>query len=1048
MGTVSNSPVEFGRTAPQKWSERLGTLWSTLASAYHQPIFRTRATILFCALLVLAYVIGVLVHVLTLPDVGLRCAFSVTVNHFYPEFRYLPGDEPIGQNDLIVEIGEDRITSWPQLMRSIAQVRRQLALPATVEDLQKPLALQPGSLLEVAGQKVIRVGFQRPGDETVHHTWLRIGSVPPQTLLPTILYLILKVGLFIVGAVVYWKRPQDTTAGQIFLFCVVSVVAFVGGYHWGQIVPQPALLVGFIVCAVLLPAVSLHLYLVFPQPRRFYQRAPWKTLSLVYGPALAFLLLILSGYLRVRWLFIEDGSPDAMRWLLSEVLLEIYAYFVVAALYFGACIVCLMISYRLASDFSERRQVEWVLFGYLLAAIPIAYTLYLAYFEKGRFGGGAAAWPMFTASVFMTVAFTISITRYRLMQLDSFLSSGMVYFLVSSVAGLFYYGLVFVGWLVLGSAFGETPSVAQLLAVCSTALLLVVALDLARSRLKVVLDRHFRKEKYQLDHTLSRMREALEQLVDPPTLARRLLQSVSELLGVQRGAIYLRQGGASLFQLSASQGATPSVTELPVSSPLVELLPQVLCLRVGPRTPADPGIRQMQYLGGEVALGLVHEGQLLGVMILGPRAGGVYSSEDTAILTAFGQLAALSLVGAEGHRTIEALNQELQTKMEKIAEQQRRILALQAALTRSRTAALSLAPPAELESPPSAARDLPPVDHPEGLIGSSLAIRHLVSQVRKVAASPSAVLLRGESGTGKEVLARILHESSPRARQPFVKVHCAALSAGLLESELFGHVKGAFTSAIRDKVGRFEMANGGTLFLDEIGDISLEVQTKLLRVLQEMTFERVGSSEPIQVDVRIVAATHQNLEQLIRQGKFREDLFYRLNVFPIHLPPLRERPEDIPELVQHFLTVYSQRAGKTIQGVDDDALLALKSYPWPGNVRQLENVIERAVVVVEGTTITLRELPAELLAVAEELNKAQRERFLENTEAWLDADPAATLQTLRTSRDIEQAQLEQREREMISRALAAAGGNKSEAARALGMARSTLLGRLKKLGLG
>jgi DNA-binding NtrC family response regulator len=200
--------------------------------------------------------------------------------------------------------------------------------------------------------------------------------------------------------------------------------------------------------------------------------------------------------------------------------------------------------------------------------------------------------------------------------------------------------------------------------------------------------------------------------------------------------------------------------------------------------------------------------------------------------------------------------------------------------------------------------------------------------------------------------------------------------------------------------------------------------------------------------VRIVAATHQNLEQLIRQGKFREDLFYRLNVFPIHLPPLRERPEDIPELVQHFLTVYSQRAGKTIQGVDDDALLALKSYPWPGNVRQLENVIERAVVVVEGTTITLRELPAELLAVAEELNKAQRERFLENTEAWLDADPAATLQTLRTSRDIEQAQLEQREREMISRALAAAGGNKSEAARALGMARSTLLGRLKKLGLG
>ena len=170
---------------------------------------------------------------------------------------------------------------------------------------------------------------------------------------------------------------------------------------------------------------------------------------------------------------------------------------------------------------------------------------------------------------------------------------------------------------------------------------------------------------------------------------------------------------------------------------------------------------------------------------------------------------------------------------------------------------------------------------PNGIVGSSPQVRQLLHLVRKVAASPSAVLLRGESGTGKELLARAIHENSPRAGKPFVKVHCAALSPGLLESELFGHVKGAFTSAIRDKVGRFEPADGGTLFLDEIGDINLEVQTKLLRVLQEMTFERVGSSEPVQVDVRIIAATHQDLEALIRQGRFREDLFYRLNVFPI-----------------------------------------------------------------------------------------------------------------------------------------------------------------------
>jgi transcriptional regulator with GAF, ATPase, and Fis domain len=225
------------------------------------------------------------------------------------------------------------------------------------------------------------------------------------------------------------------------------------------------------------------------------------------------------------------------------------------------------------------------------------------------------------------------------------------------------------------------------------------------------------------------------------------------------------------------------------------------------------------------------------------------------------------------------------------------------------------------------------------MVGSSPAVRQLLHLVRKVSASPSAVLLRGESGTGKELLARAIHEHSPRAGKAFVTVHCAALSTSLLESELFGHVKGAFTGAHRDKVGRFELANGGSLFLDEIGDISLEVQTKLLRVLQEMTFERVGSSEPVKVDVRLIAATHQRLEALIRQGRFREDLYYRLDVISIHVPPLRERREDIIELANYFLRQYAQRCGKEMTLIDDDALLVLKAYSWPGNVRQLENVI-------------------------------------------------------------------------------------------------------------
>jgi transcriptional regulator with GAF, ATPase, and Fis domain len=254
----------------------------------------------------------------------------------------------------------------------------------------------------------------------------------------------------------------------------------------------------------------------------------------------------------------------------------------------------------------------------------------------------------------------------------------------------------------------------------------------------------------------------------------------------------------------------------------------------------------------------------------------------------------------------------------------------------------------------------------------------------------------------------------------------------LLESELFGHVKGAFTGAVKDRAGRFETANGGTLFLDEIGDVSLEVQTKLLRVLQEMTFERVGSSEPIQVDVRIVAATHQNLEKLIREGRFREDLFYRLNVFPIHVPPLRDRREDIPELAQHFLKQYAQAAGKIELRIDDDALLVLKNHSWPGNVRELENVIERAVVVAEGGVVTTEDLPAELLADQEVPS--------------LLASAAETNDSLLLG-TAERAERERREREQLVRALAACRGNKSEAARALGVPRSTFISRLKKHGL-
>jgi len=241
-----------------------------------------------------------------------------------------------------------------------------------------------------------------------------------------------------------------------------------------------------------------------------------------------------------------------------------------------------------------------------------------------------------------------------------------------------------------------------------------------------------------------------------------------------------------------------------------------------------------------------------------------------------------------------------------------------------------------------------------GIVGQSPALREVLQLVEMVAPSDSTVLLLGETGTGKELLAHAIHNLSRRNKQAFVKLNCAAIPSGLLESELFGHERGAFTGAITQKIGRLELADLGTLFLDEIGDIPLELQPKLLRVLQEREFERLGSTRTRKVDVRVVAATHCALEEMIVEKQFRLDLYYRLNVFPISIPPLRERPEDIPLLVRHFVQQFAQRMNKTIGRVSSETMEALTRYPWPGNIRELQNVIERSVIVYEKGNLSVK----------------------------------------------------------------------------------------------
>jgi formate hydrogenlyase transcriptional activator len=305
----------------------------------------------------------------------------------------------------------------------------------------------------------------------------------------------------------------------------------------------------------------------------------------------------------------------------------------------------------------------------------------------------------------------------------------------------------------------------------------------------------------------------------------------------------------------------------------------------------------------------------------------------------------------------------------------------------------------------------------EQIIGDSPALESVLEQVERVAPTDSTVLIQGETGTGKELIARAVHNLSTRCGRPFIKLNCAAIPFDLLESELFGHERGAFTGAIAQKIGRFELADKGTLFLDEVGDIPLALQPKLLRVLQEQEFERLGSGRTHQVDVRLVAATHRDLVDMVKRTEFRSDLYYRLNVFPIPLPPLRARREDIPELVKHFVGIYARRMGKEIEQITAETMSALASYQWPGNIRELQNFIERSVILTSGNVLN---------------------------------PPLESLQSAVETESLGAITLEDAERDHIRKTLeqtrwVVAGPN--GAAARLGMKRSTLYFRMQKLGI-
>ncbi|MFO0950976.1 MAG: sigma 54-interacting transcriptional regulator [Isosphaeraceae bacterium] len=1028
-----------------------------------------RAFVMAFSVGVLLYSLAVLLMVMYMGDIGVRCVFSNEIREPVSSTYYRWMVDRPGAGDRVLTMGPVIVANYADYVKGLRLLSREVDGTTTVT-------------------------WQEAASGVVRSATVEVRNPPAERYLWSIVWFLQEMVIFAIGARVFWKRPGDDSARLFFWLCTLTVGAYMGGYHWTEIVAEPALIYPFAAFAVFLPAVTLHFYLVFPRTNPLLQSHRGAVLGLLYGVPAVYLAALWGAMGWSRWLsdYGASGQVVVAVQLIRNLAL---GYVGLASVLFLLCVSCVVLSYRRAAGRHERNQVQWILLASLISALLIGYLLCQAWLDPSTLGRDNAAWPMFSVSLLYTLAYAMSITRYKLMQVEQIINRSVAYVSISVSAGLLYSAvLILSGVLFRDSLLSPNQTWRGALVAALTVVLILTLSEFARGRFQQAIDRRFYREKYKLDQAMRKMRLAVGSLVDRETLGRRLLEAAAEVLRLEWGAIYLRESPGEPYRLTACHGPAPDERVLAPENPLVERLRRVPALRV-PRTvnlpeASDPATDAMISLGGEAANALESDGDLAGLLVLGPKRSGMpYEDEELAFLGALSSVATLVLHSAGIQETLETLNAELRDKVGKIAEQQRRILILQDQLT-DRSAVRRDAPhepegtdgadPLDSEAGADGVLD---ADSPGARVfdrikGSSQAVRRTIELARKVAASPSAVLIRGESGTGKELLAEAIHAACPRSDRPFVKVHCAALSQTLLESELFGHVKGAFTGADRDRVGRFEQANGGTLFLDEIGDINLEVQTKLLRVLQEMSFERVGSSQTMRVDVRVLAATHQNLEALIASGRFREDLYYRLNVISVTAPALRDRAEDIFELAVHFLRRHANRSGRAVTHLDESAVEALEAYHWPGNVRELENVIERAVVLADGPAVTRDDLPAEIRrpgasgrrlaasasARAAEPNTSLAASFAASESApstpagrFLNRDRRASLNRRRPPTATRPGRAGRcspatprstpLSRQRLLDALQEARENKSEAARLLGMPRSTFCSKLKKHGL-
>ncbi|MBI2889765.1 MAG: sigma 54-interacting transcriptional regulator [Nitrospirae bacterium] len=872
------------------------------------------------------------------------------------------------------------------------------------------LAKRHGRIGEQVILTVERDGFREAIPITV-----KAHPLPPMAI-PAAL-----AGLFCValGLLVVFKRGAEPGAKTLSLWCLSSAVLIVGSIRWVKLAESTWFFAPWVAVTTIYAPLLLHFTLALASGaglRPSDRRSPYRLL--LYVPSALYLGGMVALLLHAKRL--SAWGMDDLE--VFRPLIQITMVFLVhVPLYLGATAIGLVRSYVSTPAIETKRQIRWIFWAAVLTLLTILVGVgpFLARdFASFLWGGLAPSLLVFIP--IMPLACTLAFFRYRLMDIELLVSRGVAYLASAVLAvGLFLLILAAVSWSLRTLTLDAPVATTVLSALC-----VALVFHPLRQAAKSFVDRRFFPERQGFRKKVLQASGSLTTLLDRDDIVQATIGTAVDALHLRQGVVFLQDGTTGRFERTATAGEGLPAARLALApdNPLAQALPEtgkgLSRFEIQNRARFAPKraelLAAMAETECEAVIPLFFETELRGFLGLGSKlSGDLFATEEMDLMQTLANQAATALENSASYAKVTDLNRRLKAQVEKIESQQGQILSLQERLVQENV---------------YLREEIRDRHNFEEVIGSSPAIREVLDTVGRVAPTPSTVLLLGETGTGKELIARAIHFNSLRRDEPFVRFNCAALPEGLVESELFGHEKGAFTGAVGRKTGRFELAHKGTIFLDEIGDTSPGTQVRLLRVLQEKAFERLGGTETIRVNARVIAASNQDLGALISAGKFREDLFYRLNVVAIRVPPLRDRRSDVYPLVLHFMNKYNKAMGKNFRRVDEEVMAALVNYAWPGNVRELENVLERAMALGTGDTLTAQHLPAEISFGAQRGDTPQH--------AAQDSLLPHTLQDL-----------EELEKERLLAALEKARGNRSRAARLLGIPKSTMWDKLKKHGL-